>query len=69
MKKIINIDGMKCMHCVAAVEKAIGELAGVEIFEVSLDEGCAVVEFDEGRLSTEDIIAAIVDQGFGAEEA
>ena len=69
MKKMINIDGMKCMHCVAAVENAIGELSGVTDFAVNLDGGCAEVEFDESNISTEDIIAAIEDQGFGAELA
>ncbi len=69
MKKIINIDGMKCMHCVVAVENAIGGLSGVTDFAVDLDGGCAEVEFDENNISTEDIIAAIEDQGFGAELA
>ncbi len=69
MKKVINIDGMKCMHCVAAVENAIGELTGVDTFEVNLDGGCLEIEFDESILSPEDIIGTIEDQGFGAEEA
>ena len=69
MKKIINIDGMKCMHCVAAVENTLEELSGVLFFEVDLEGGCATVEFDETKLGTEDILAAIEEQGFGADEA
>lgn len=69
MIKTINIDGMKCMHCVAAVEKAIKELTGVKKYEISLDKGCVEVDFDDTRLGVDDIIEVIEDQGFGAEEA
>ena len=41
MKKIIKIEGMRCMHCVASVKKAL-EALGIAA-EVSLDDKQAVV--------------------------
>ena len=42
MKKI-EISGMHCMHCVAAVEKALKNL-GLQQVKVSLEGNCAEVE-------------------------
>lgn len=64
MKTVIKIDGMKCMHCVSAVEKALNEMDGVSKVEVLLDEGIAKVEFDENTVCVADLEEAIEDQGF-----
>ncbi len=36
MEKVLTIEGMKCNHCSAAVEKALSALAGVESVHVDL---------------------------------
>ncbi|MCR4668892.1 MAG: heavy metal translocating P-type ATPase [Clostridia bacterium] len=43
MKKTMTIEGMMCMHCEAAVKKALEALDGVESAEVSHEENRAVV--------------------------
>ena len=43
MKKTVKIEGMMCMHCEAAVKKALEQLEGVESAEVSHEAGTAVV--------------------------
>ena len=64
MNTVIRIDGMKCMHCVSAVENALKEIDGVSMVEVILDEGIAKVEFDEAVVCVADLEEAIEDQGF-----
>ena len=62
--KILQIRGMSCEHCTAAVTRAVGGLPGVRSVEVSLEAGTAAVDFDEKRLSLETIKRAIADQGY-----
>ena len=42
-EKILKIDGLKCMHCKMAVEKALKEVPGVTSVQVDLSEKQAVV--------------------------
>jgi len=44
MMETYNIKGMSCGHCVKAVEKALGELPGVQKVQVDLGTGTATVE-------------------------
>ncbi len=66
MKTIIKIEGMSCMHCVAAVRTALEKLAGVTAVEVVLDKKLAEVEYDDTIVSCEDMIKAVGEQGFDA---
>ena len=43
MEKIIKIEGMMCMHCVAHVKEALEAIKGVESVEVSLEKGEAKI--------------------------
>jgi copper chaperone len=61
MKSIIKIDGMSCQHCVMAVKKEILKL-NVQNLEVKIGE--AVVEFDEMKLTENDISKAITNAGY-----
>lgn len=63
MKKIINVTGMTCGHCVKRVEKALGALPGVTSTKVSLEENNAEIESVE-VISDEIIIAAVDDAGY-----
>lgn len=62
----LTIDGMSCGHCVAAVDQALRGLEGVRI--ESLTIGAAVLEFDESRVSKADVLDAVDDAGYRAEE-
>lgn len=61
MKTVIIIDGMSCQHCVMAVKKEIQKL-DVQNLEVKIGE--ALVEYDENKVSDQNIKQAIVDAGF-----
>ncbi|MCB0711777.1 MAG: heavy-metal-associated domain-containing protein [Ignavibacteriae bacterium] len=61
MKETIKIEGMSCGGCVASVTNAL-KRAGVENLEVEI--GSATVEYEEGRMTHQQIIDAIEDAGF-----
>ncbi len=46
MKKIINIDGMNCTHCIEKIQNALYGLPQVDDVNVSLDEKKAEVVFN-----------------------
>ena len=60
-KMTVKIEGMMCGHCKAHVEEAIGKVAGVESYEVSLEKKQAVIK---GNPSKEAITAAIKSAGY-----
>ena len=47
MEKKMVINGMKCMHCKATVEKALKEVPGVSDAEVDLDEKTATITLEK----------------------
>jgi copper chaperone len=61
MKKTIKIDGMSCNHCVMSVEKKLSKL---NLREFKVDIGSAEVEFDESKISENEIIIAIEEAGY-----
>lgn len=64
IKVNLNIHGMACDGCVASVKRVLAELKGVQHAEVSLEDHCAVVEFDEHEASVTQLIDAIDQAGF-----
>ena len=60
----VTISGMRCMHCVGNVKKALSALEGATAAEVSLDPGAAVVE---GSVSAEAIRGAVEALGFSVQ--
>ncbi len=65
-KEQFNVTGMSCAACSARVEKAVSKLAGVDKVAVNLLKNSMVVDYDDAALNTQDIIAAVVDAGYGA---
>lgn len=61
MKTLFKIDGMSCQHCVMAVKKEIQKL-DVKNLDVKIGE--ASVEFDESKVSEENIKKAIEEAGY-----
>lgn len=60
------ITGMSCSACSSRVEKAVSKLAGMKKASVNLLTNSMQVEYDEGTLSSQDIIQAVIDAGYGA---
>ena len=63
MEKKMLIDGMKCMHCKASVEKALKGVAGVTEAEVDLEAKTArnVLVAD---VADDVLMAAVKEKGF-----
>ncbi len=62
----IQIKGMTCNHCVAAVKQALESVPGVESAEVRLDPGEAEVC---GEMDAEGLLAAVREEGYEARVA
>ncbi|MGD2082425.1 MAG: heavy metal-associated domain-containing protein [Chromatiales bacterium] len=60
----LDVTGMTCGHCRAAVEKALMGVAGVRRAEVDLEAGKARVEGDPDPQS---LVDAVKDEGYGAQ--
>ena len=69
MKQIrrMDINGMTCQMCVKHVTKALNDLDGLTVKEVSV--GAAVVEYDAMELSEDRIREAVRDAGYEARVA
>lgn len=63
MQTTLNISGMTCGHCVAAVTKALNQVPGVERAEVTLDPQQAVVT---GDADPQALTAAVKEEGYEA---
>lgn len=65
----LKIGGMTCGHCVKAVTAALEGVPGVRDAQVDLDQGRAVVEYDEGQADTRALVGAVAEEGYTAEAA
>ncbi|HEY3329557.1 MAG TPA: cation transporter [Capsulimonadaceae bacterium] len=62
----LKIEGMSCNMCVGHVTTALQGLDGVASAKVSLDEKLAVVDYDAAKVTVEQMIAAVDDEGYSA---
>ena len=63
-EKTLNVEGMSCGHCKAAVEGELSKLSGVEIANADIEKGTVEVSYDEGTVSTEHLKEAIEEAGY-----
>ena len=68
MKQTFAITGMSCAACQMHVEKAVRALPGVEQADVNLLQNRLVIRYDEGKTSSQQIIQAVENAGYGAQE-
>ena len=61
----LEIDGMSCGHCVAAVSEALADLPGVNVDNVRI--GAAEVSYHPDQVSPEQIVLAVEDAGYTAQ--
>ena len=66
MKQTYAVTGMTCAACSARVEKSVSALAGTRNVSVNLLKNSMVVDYDESRLTSGAIIAAVEAAGYGA---
>lgn len=63
----LNVKGMSCGHCVKAVEGSVGELNGVSLVKVNLEEGTVAVDYNSDEVTLDAIKETIDDQGYDVE--
>lgn len=68
-KTTLKVSGMTCGHCVRSVSEALGGLEGVASADVQLDSGQATVVYDETKVTPRDMVGAVLEEGYTAEEA
>jgi copper chaperone CopZ len=66
LKQTFKILDMHCTTCAMRLEALEDELTGVRKVEASYRKGQMLVEYDEGLLSVEEIIAAVQKKGYQA---
>ena len=69
MKEKFAVTGMTCAACSAHVERAVSKLDGVTEASVNLMLGSLSVQYDQQKVTAEDIIAAVIAGGYGARRA
>ena len=62
----IQVEGMHCGHCVAAVERELKQTPGVKKAKVSLEQNNAHVVYDETKTDPEKLRAAVETAGYHA---
>jgi Cu+-exporting ATPase len=60
----LNVHGMSCGHCKAAVEGALMGVEGVESVEVDLEAKSARVVYDRNEARPSDLVRAVEDAGY-----
>jgi copper chaperone len=67
MEKVtIKIEGMSCGGCVRNVTQTLEALVGVTGAEVSLDQACAIVQYDPVVIDERTMRQAVEEAGFDA---
>lgn len=69
MRTTLNVTGMTCSHCQQSVQNALQGVEGVRAARVDLQQGRAVVDYDEAKTNPRDMAVAVADAGYEAEEA
>jgi copper chaperone len=60
----LNVTGMTCGHCKAAVENALKGVEGVSIVTVNLEAGKAQVHGEHVNIDA--LVAAVIEEGYSA---
>ena len=58
-KTVLEVGGMKCSKCEAKVQSALLQVPGVKTADVSFDKKEAVIEFEKGKVTTDQLIEAV----------
>lgn len=61
---VLNVEGMSCGHCQAAVEKAVKGLMGILEVKVDLAGKKVEIHYEPGKVTEEELKNTIEDQGY-----
>jgi len=63
MKKVeLKVEGMSCGHCVMSLKKELSKIEGANVLDVQV--GSAKIEYDEQKVDSALITAAVDEAGF-----
>ena len=62
--KTLNVEGMSCANCKAAVEGELRALPGTEKANADVAMGTVEVRYDESKVGAEDLKSAIEEAGY-----
>jgi len=62
----VPVDGMICMVCAGSVKNALKAVHGVQNAEVNLEKHYATVEYEDGKVSVEELTRTISQMGYKA---
>ena len=65
----LHVTGMTCGHCRTKVEQALKGIAGVYSAVVDLQDGEAEIDFNDDSITTQQLVAAVIQAGYGAKLA
>ncbi|HRT82655.1 MAG TPA: heavy metal-associated domain-containing protein, partial [Oscillospiraceae bacterium] len=65
IKKTVNIEGMTCAACSARIEKVLGKMDGVSSATVNLAAEKLNLEYDQEKVSEDQIKKAVEKIGYG----
>ena len=60
----LGVSGMTCGGCVRSVTSVLKALDGVVKADVSLDQQCAVVDYDPAKLGVDQLKRAVREAGY-----
>lgn len=63
---LIQIEGMHCHRCEAAIQRALGQFPGVREVEVDFPSGQASVLHERGSVTAQQLMAAVESAGYRA---
>jgi len=63
-RKVLEVNGMSCAHCKAAVEEAVGAVDGVEKVDADFRKNRVTVKLREEPGTLEKVKAAIAEAGY-----
>ncbi len=68
LKKIYKVEGMHCTSCALSIDEELEEVRGVRKAKTSYARETTEIEFDEGQVVEEEIVAAINRAGYSVKE-
>jgi copper chaperone CopZ len=66
IKKRLSIQGMHCVNCAMLIDGAIEDLPGVKSANTNYARQVVDIEYDENRVSEDELVTAIKATGYSA---
>lgn len=63
-EKTLNVEGMSCGHCKAAVEEELNNLSGVEYSNADFEKDTVEVRYDDTKVTDDDLKGAVEEAGY-----